>query len=77
MAKAFNSCSRSIKLATLTLVVVLLIHIIGFSVSRWFSVKIKLAVSKIAIVAFHAGLWQHCACYQICVCFTSEDYPGE
>lgn len=74
---AWASCSTYIKVATVTLSVVLLLYLIGFSLPRWCTVEITVYPSKTKS-GYHAGLWQHCGCTEVldsdvCVCISRSN----
>ncbi|XP_045203452.2 uncharacterized protein LOC123556633 [Mercenaria mercenaria] len=79
--RAFSSSSCSLKAASVILLAVLILHIIGFSLPRWVTVEFN--ISRYETVrtggGYHAGLWQHCSCasvLDVCLCFSRTNDPA-
>ncbi|XP_060606778.1 uncharacterized protein LOC132759069 [Ruditapes philippinarum] len=79
-----SSSSSSLKSATIILLVVLVIHIVGFSLPRWISVEFTVTEQEgqTTETGYHAGLWQHCGCAKskfldtgACLCFSRTNDP--
>ncbi|XP_053398874.1 uncharacterized protein LOC123558191 [Mercenaria mercenaria] len=81
--RAFSSTSCSLKYASVILLVVLILHIIGFSLPRWVTVEFNISVDEKVRTenGYHAGLWQHCGCASVfysgvCLCFSRTNDPA-
>ncbi|XP_060566831.1 uncharacterized protein LOC132725672 [Ruditapes philippinarum] len=80
-----SSSSSSLKSATIILLVVLVIHIVGLSLPRWISVELTVTEhveGQTTETGYHAGLWQHCGCAKskflktgACLCFSRTNDP--
>ncbi|XP_053398873.1 uncharacterized protein LOC128556921 [Mercenaria mercenaria] len=80
--RAFSSSSCSLKAATVLLLIVLILHIIGFALPKW--VIVEFSVTRFSTrteSGYHAGLWQHCGCAKVhdssvCLCFSRINDPA-
>lgn len=82
--RTFSVSSNCLKSATVVLLIVLVIHIVGFSLPRWISVETTITEHAISLkteAGYHAGLWQHCGCASFrdtgaCLCFSRTNDPS-
>ena len=81
-SSTFSSSSMCLKIGVLILFVVAIVHIIGFSVPRWITLKMNMQFrDRETKAAYHGGLWKHCGCSEVggyggCLCVSRANDPG-
>ncbi|XP_060564049.1 uncharacterized protein LOC132723366 [Ruditapes philippinarum] len=73
--------SKSLKLGTLLLFVGFILHVLGFSIAKWASLKLSPSSKYLSVLSsYHVGLWKYCGCIDIglehCKCFDRSGYPA-
>ncbi|XP_045202999.2 uncharacterized protein LOC123556399 [Mercenaria mercenaria] len=78
----FSATTVSFKIGTLVLFVSFILHVVGFSVARWATIKMSFSGNELFEIQsyYHAGLWQHCGCVEFgvetCVCTSRSGDPA-
>lgn len=79
----FSSATVYSKIAVGVLILVFILHMVGFAIPRWSILKVELDMLVDGIEGtYHVGLWQNCSCVSTlgsskCDCVTTETFAGK
>jgi hypothetical protein len=72
--------SKSLKLGSLLLFAGFIMHVVGFSIPKWASLKVyRFSKCPRVLKSYHVGLWKHCEAIGLehCVCIDRSGDPGK
>ena len=68
-----SASSLSLKIGTVFVFVGFILHVVGFSMTRWATLTGTHSIVKVE-ASYYVGLWKHCACIEFgvqqCTCFS-------